>query len=76
MATGYGSKAADRLITNSQRFADRSDAEADLEALQRIVARDVPVVPLWQARTSWCPGRTWAAASTRWTARGYCACGD
>lgn len=50
MATGYGSKAADRLITSSQRFADRSDAEADLEALQRIVARDVPVVPLWQAK--------------------------
>ncbi|MFE9023036.1 ABC transporter substrate-binding protein [Streptomyces sp. NPDC007808] len=50
MNTGYSDKAVDRLITASQRFADRSQATRDFRSLQETVARDVPVIPLWQAK--------------------------
>lgn len=50
MKTGYSSKAVDRMIAASQRFADRGEAEGDLKDLQAAIARDVPVVPLWQAK--------------------------
>ncbi|MFB7075834.1 ABC transporter substrate-binding protein, partial [Streptomyces sp. NPDC056290] len=50
MNTGYSSKAVDRLIAASQRFTDRGKAGADLEALQEVIAKDAPVIPLWQAK--------------------------
>ncbi|MET9833157.1 ABC transporter substrate-binding protein [Streptomyces sp. NPDC006385] len=50
MNTGYSDKAVDRLITASQRFADRSEATRDFRSLQETIARDVPVIPLWQAK--------------------------
>ncbi|MFE9772553.1 ABC transporter substrate-binding protein [Streptomyces sp. NPDC005931] len=50
MNTGYSSKAVDRMIAASQRFADRGKAGADFKDLQRAIARDVPVIPLWQAK--------------------------
>ncbi|WP_369171906.1 ABC transporter substrate-binding protein [Streptomyces sp. R28] len=50
MNTGYGNKTVDRLITSSQQYADRSEATRDFRSLQEAVARDVPVIPLWQAK--------------------------
>ncbi|WP_128433285.1 ABC transporter substrate-binding protein [Streptomyces cyaneus] len=50
MNTGYSNKAVDRLIMSSQQFADRSEATRDFRSLQEAVARDVPVIPLWQAK--------------------------
>ncbi len=50
MNTGYSSKAVDRLIRTSQQYADRTEATEDFRELQQAVARDVPVIPLWQAK--------------------------
>ncbi|MEV0638945.1 ABC transporter substrate-binding protein [Streptomyces sp. NPDC050619] len=50
MNTGYHSKTVDRLIRDSQRYADRSEAADDFRELQQAVAVDVPVIPLWQAK--------------------------
>ncbi|MFR9796330.1 ABC transporter substrate-binding protein [Streptomyces sp. MS06] len=50
MNTGYSSKTVDRLITSSQQYADRSRAARDFRELQEKVARDVPVLPLWQRK--------------------------
>ncbi|GAB2723367.1 ABC transporter substrate-binding protein [Streptomyces bullii] len=50
MNTGYSSKTVDRLIQASQRYADRSQATKDIGTLQETIARDVPVIPLWQAK--------------------------
>ncbi|MFE9439641.1 ABC transporter substrate-binding protein [Streptomyces sp. NPDC006602] len=50
MNTGYSSKAVDQLIQDSQKFADRTEATQDFRELQQAVARDVPVIPLWQAK--------------------------
>jgi peptide/nickel transport system substrate-binding protein len=50
MNTGYRSKAVDRLIRASQTYADRTEATQDFRELQQAVARDVPVIPLWQAK--------------------------
>lgn len=50
MNTGYSDKTVDRLITASQKYADRSEATKDFRLLQEAVARDVPAIPLWQAK--------------------------
>jgi peptide/nickel transport system substrate-binding protein len=50
MNTGYSDRTVDRLITASQQYADRSEATRDFRAVQEAVARDVPVIPLWQAK--------------------------
>ncbi|MFJ8634370.1 ABC transporter substrate-binding protein [Streptomyces sp. NPDC093568] len=50
MNTGYSDKAVDQLIKDSQQYADRSEAVKDFRSLQEAVARDVPVIPLWQAK--------------------------
>ncbi|AXE88130.1 ABC transporter substrate-binding protein [Streptomyces sp. Go-475] len=50
MNTGYSSKTVDRLITDSRRYADRSEADQDFREVQQTVAQDVPVLPLWQAK--------------------------
>lgn len=50
MNTGYSSNEVDGLIQDSQRYADRGDAEQDFRRLQADIARDVPVIPLWQAK--------------------------
>ncbi|GGL75901.1 peptide-binding protein [Streptomyces fumigatiscleroticus] len=50
MNTGYSSKAVDRSVEASRRYADRAEATEDFRDLQEAVARDVPVVPLWQAK--------------------------
>jgi peptide/nickel transport system substrate-binding protein len=50
MNTGYSNKAVDQLIQASQRYADRGDGASDFITLQRDVAHDVPVIPLWQGK--------------------------
>ncbi|WP_405869844.1 ABC transporter substrate-binding protein [Streptomyces sp. NBC_00005] len=50
MNTGYSNKAVDQLIQASQKYADRSDAASDFSTVQQDVARDVPVIPLWQGK--------------------------
>ncbi|MFI2643071.1 ABC transporter substrate-binding protein [Streptomyces sp. NPDC018610] len=50
MNTGYSSKAVDRLITDSRRYADRSRTSSDFRDLQGDVADDVPLIPLWQQK--------------------------
>ncbi|PWI17607.1 peptide-binding protein [Streptomyces sp. Act143] len=50
MNTGYSSPEVDRLIQASQQHADRGDAAEDFRSMQDAVARDVPVIPLWQAK--------------------------
>ncbi|MFI9242523.1 ABC transporter substrate-binding protein [Streptomyces sp. NPDC053086] len=50
MSTGYSNKLVDHLILDSQQFADRSRAAKDFEEIQRDVAQDVPLIPLWQRK--------------------------
>lgn len=50
MNTGYSDRTVDQLITASQQYADRSEATKDFRLIQEAVARDVPVIPLWQAK--------------------------
>ncbi|MGX1561783.1 ABC transporter substrate-binding protein [Streptomyces sp. NPDC055506] len=50
MNTGYSSKTVDRLIKDSQRYADRGEADRDFREVQQTVAQDVPVLPLWQSK--------------------------
>ncbi|MEV5974951.1 ABC transporter substrate-binding protein [Streptomyces sp. NPDC051921] len=40
----------DRLIPQSRREADRNAATPVYEQIQKIVAKDVPVLPLWQGK--------------------------
>ncbi|MGW2489643.1 ABC transporter substrate-binding protein [Streptomyces sp. NPDC001606] len=50
MSTGYSNKAVDRLIQDSQQYTDRSRAAKDFRDIQADVARDVPLIPLWQRK--------------------------
>ncbi|MFI9648539.1 ABC transporter substrate-binding protein [Streptomyces sp. NPDC052040] len=50
MKNGYSSKDVDRLILDSQRYSDRSRTADDFQQMQKIVARDVPLIPLWQRK--------------------------
>ena len=51
MNTGYSDKGVDQLIQLSQQYADRERRRRRTSAtLQRDVARDVPVIPLWQGK--------------------------
>lgn len=50
MKNGYSNKDVDRLIQDSQQYEDRSRTSDDFQSLQGIVARDVPLIPLWQRK--------------------------
>ncbi|MGW7594020.1 ABC transporter substrate-binding protein, partial [Streptomyces rubiginosohelvolus] len=50
LGSPYTSDEARTLIARSRRQADRSAAAPAFERLQDIVARDVPVLPLWQGK--------------------------
>ncbi|WEH15711.1 ABC transporter substrate-binding protein [Streptomyces sp. VNUA24] len=50
LSNGYSSEQVDRLVKDSQRYADRSRAVADFKELQEVVAQDVPMIPLWQRK--------------------------
>ncbi|MFF6773797.1 ABC transporter substrate-binding protein [Streptomyces sp. NPDC012637] len=47
---GYSSKTIDSLIAASQQYSDRARATDDFKAIQSEVAKDVPLVPLWQKK--------------------------
>ncbi|MEU0232757.1 MULTISPECIES: ABC transporter substrate-binding protein [unclassified Streptomyces] len=48
---GYASAEIDRSIEATQRFVDRDRSIERFRAIQRVVAKDVPLVPLWQKKT-------------------------
>ncbi|MEU8028318.1 ABC transporter substrate-binding protein [Streptomyces sp. NPDC049099] len=50
MSTGYSNKLVDHLILDSQQYPDRSRAAGDFKDIQADVARDVPLIPLWQRK--------------------------
>ncbi|MEU7422660.1 ABC transporter substrate-binding protein [Streptomyces sp. NPDC040750] len=50
MSTGYSNKTVDHLVLDSRQFADRSEVSGDFRDLQQDVARDVPLIPLWQRK--------------------------
>ncbi|MEW2165354.1 ABC transporter substrate-binding protein [Streptomyces sp. NPDC007084] len=50
MKNGYSSKDVDRLIQDTQQEKDRSRTPASFRRLQEAVARDVPLIPLWQRK--------------------------
>ncbi len=50
MKNGYSDKDVDRLIQDSQQYEDRSRTSDDFQTLQEIVARDVPLISLWQRK--------------------------
>ncbi|WP_406838587.1 ABC transporter substrate-binding protein [Streptomyces sp. AHU1] len=50
MKNGYSDKDVDRLIQETQEDADRSRTADAFQRLQTDVARDVPLVPLWQRK--------------------------
>ncbi|MBG0853013.1 peptide-binding protein [Streptomyces spinoverrucosus] len=50
MNTGYTNGNVDRLILASRQHADRGRATDELRTLQETVAREVPVIPLWQRK--------------------------
>ncbi|MET7343687.1 ABC transporter substrate-binding protein [Streptomyces sp. NPDC087866] len=50
LGSPYASAEARTLIADSRRRADRSTVEPAFERLQDIVARDVPVLPIWQGK--------------------------
>lgn len=50
MHNGYSSKEVDGLIQASQQYEDRSRTIGDFRKLQEAVARDVPLIPLWQRK--------------------------
>ncbi|QXE35108.1 peptide-binding protein [Streptomyces sp. GMY02] len=47
---GYSSERVDQLIESTQQYSERARASADFKTLQRVVAQDVPVLPLWQKK--------------------------
>ncbi|MEV7088896.1 ABC transporter substrate-binding protein [Streptomyces sp. NPDC093085] len=47
---GYRSDRTEELIRATQRFEERGRAAQDFKTLQRVVAEDVPMVPLWQKK--------------------------
>ncbi|MER7829104.1 ABC transporter substrate-binding protein [Streptomyces sp. NPDC095602] len=50
LQNAYASKTIDRLIAATQQYDDRAGAVDDFKAIQAEVARDVPLVPLWQKK--------------------------
>ncbi|MFF5636421.1 ABC transporter substrate-binding protein [Streptomyces sp. NPDC012825] len=48
---GYASAGIDRSIEATQRFVDRHRSIERFRAIQRVVAEDVPLVPLWQKKS-------------------------
>lgn len=48
---GYTSAQVDRAIRDTQRHTDRGETVPQFRSIQHAVARDVPLVPLWQKKT-------------------------
>ncbi|MEU0374379.1 ABC transporter substrate-binding protein [Streptomyces sp. NPDC006283] len=47
---GYTSAEVDKAIQDTQRHTDRGETVPQFQSIQRTVARDVPLVPLWQKK--------------------------
>jgi peptide/nickel transport system substrate-binding protein len=47
---GYASAEVDKAIQDTQRHADRGETIQRFRSIQQTVARDVPLVPLWQKK--------------------------
>ncbi|WP_175411676.1 ABC transporter substrate-binding protein [Streptomyces sp. TRM64462] len=50
LQNGYASSRVDKLIASTQQYGDRARAVQDFRSIQRQVAEDVPLVPLWQKK--------------------------
>ncbi|MGX1883318.1 ABC transporter substrate-binding protein [Streptomyces sp. NPDC055287] len=50
LSNGYANREIDKLILDTQRVSERGRTADDFRKLQLIVARDVPLVPLWQKK--------------------------
>jgi peptide/nickel transport system substrate-binding protein len=50
MNNGFSDKRVDELITRTQSHAERGDASADFRELQKLVAQQAPMVPIWQKK--------------------------
>ncbi|MCX4691441.1 ABC transporter substrate-binding protein [Streptomyces sp. NBC_01408] len=50
MNNGFSDKNVDALISRTQSHSDRSDAAVDFHELQKLVAQQVPMVPIWQKK--------------------------
>ncbi|OEJ25389.1 peptide-binding protein [Streptomyces agglomeratus] len=50
LGNGYANREIDRLILDTQRSSERGRTAESFRKLQLIVARDVPLVPLWQKK--------------------------
>nr|WSX50176.1 ABC transporter substrate-binding protein [Streptomyces sp. NBC_00974] len=50
MNNGYSDKTVDELITRTQSFSDRGAAANDFRDLQKLVAQQVPMLPIWQKK--------------------------
>lgn len=47
---GYKDPRVDALIKSTQQYTERARASADFKDLQKVVAKDVPLLPLWQKK--------------------------
>ncbi|MFD9336393.1 ABC transporter substrate-binding protein [Streptomyces sp. NPDC060028] len=50
MNNGFADKTIGDLITRTQSFSDRAEAAADFRELQKLVAQQVPMLPIWQKK--------------------------
>ncbi|MBT2402354.1 MULTISPECIES: ABC transporter substrate-binding protein [unclassified Streptomyces] len=50
MNNGFSDKTVDALITRTQSYSERADAAVDFRELQRLVAQQIPVLPIWQKK--------------------------
>lgn len=50
MNSGFSDRAVDDLITRTQSFSDRGAAADDFRDLQKLVAQQVPMLPIWQKK--------------------------
>ncbi|WP_327415914.1 ABC transporter substrate-binding protein [Streptomyces sp. NBC_01233] len=50
MNNGFSDKHVDELITRTQSHSERADAAAEFRDLQKVVAQQAPMVPIWQKK--------------------------
>ncbi|MGP3688050.1 ABC transporter substrate-binding protein [Streptomyces sp. IBSNAI002] len=50
MNNGFSDQAVDGLVARTQSHSDRAGAAADFRELQKLVAQQVPMVPIWQKK--------------------------
>ncbi|MET9640775.1 ABC transporter substrate-binding protein [Streptomyces virginiae] len=50
MNNGFSDKRVDELITRTQSHSERADASAEFRDLQKVVAQQAPMVPIWQKK--------------------------